>query len=182
MRMRRNAHYLPYHLPFWASLAVTPLHVLNSHSSYIRRINPYIRIELLLFPIRHSMSTSILRCPTIDVLYWTALQVYVKCPYCEEIHRHGVKLPGKRLSHCHPGGHYEFTLPIDESGKLVGYEIDKRGVRFVNASFQTVRGEDDSHCSKYSERDLDDLFQSKMNISAIDVGCSRSSVGCRRCG
>ncbi|KAI8939285.1 hypothetical protein NX059_005111 [Plenodomus lindquistii] len=112
------------------------------------------------------MSTSIPRCPKIDVLYWTASQVYVKCPYCEEIHRHGVKLPGKRLSHCHPGGHYEFILPIDESQKLVGYEIDKRGVRFVNASLQMARGEDDSHHSEYDERHLD---ESKMNISATNA-------------
>jgi hypothetical protein len=134
----------------------------------MRGIKPYIRIELLLFPITH-MSTSIPRCPKIDVLYWTASQVYVKCPYCEEIHRHGVNLPGKRFSHCHPGGHYEFILPIDESRKLVGYEIDKRGVRFVNASLQMARGEDDSHHSEYDETDLDDLFRSKMNISATNA-------------
>lgn len=158
-----------YHLPFWASLAITPLHVLNSYSSYMRRIRPYIHIELFLFLIAHSMSTSVPRCPKIDVLYWTASQVYVKCPYCEEIHRHGVNLPGKRLSNCHPGGHYEFILPINESRKLVGYEIDKRGVRYVNASLQMARGEDDSHCSKYDERDLDILFRSRMNISATNA-------------
>jgi hypothetical protein len=158
-----------YHLPFWVSLAITPLHELNSHSSYMRGIKPYIRIELLLFPITYSMSTSILRCPKIEVLYWTASQVYVKCPYCEEIHRHGVNLPGKRLSHCHPGAPYEFILPIDESRNLVGYEIDKRGVRFVKASWQMARGEDDSHHLEYDERDLDDVFRSKMNISATNA-------------
>jgi hypothetical protein len=158
-----------YHLPFWVSLAITPLHELNSHSSYMRGIKPYIRIELLLFPITHSMSIGIPRCPKADVLYWTASQVYVKCPYCEEIHRHGVNLPGKRLSHCYPGGHYEFIHPIDESRNLVGYEIDKRGVRFVNASLQMAQGEDDSHHSEYDERDLHDLFRHKMNTPATNA-------------
>lgn len=112
-----------YHLHFWASLAFTLLHELHGHGSYMRRIKPYMRIELFLFPIMHIMSTSIPRYPKVDLLYWTASQIYVICPYCEEIHYHGVKLPGKRLSHCHPGGRYGFILPINESRRLVGYEI-----------------------------------------------------------
>jgi ankyrin repeat protein len=115
------------------------------------------------------MSTSTMPYPKIDVRYWTASQVYVECPYCEEIHQHGVKLPGKRISHCYPGGHYEFILPIDESRKLVGYEIDKRWARFINVGLRMARGEDDSFHSEHDERDLDNLFRSKMNISATNA-------------
>ena len=134
----------------------------------MRGIKPYIRIELLPSPITN-MSNSILLCPKIDVLSWTASQVYVKCPYCAEIHRHSVNLRGKRCSPCYPGGHYEFNFPIDESRKLVGYEIDKRGVRFVNVRLQMARGEDGSHHSENDERDLNDLFRSKMNISSMNA-------------
>lgn len=52
---------------------------------------------------------------------------------------------------------------------MVGYEIDKRGVRFVNAILQMARKEYDSHHSQCDERDLDDLFWSKMNISATNT-------------
>jgi hypothetical protein len=107
------------------------------------------------------MFLSMSLCPKIDVLYWTASQVYVKCPFCEEIHRHGLALPGKRLSHCHPGGHYEFILPIDESSKLVGYEIDKRRARFVNAGLVKAQGSGDSNPSEQDEDDVGDLFDSK---------------------
>jgi hypothetical protein len=107
--------------------------------------------------------------PQIDVLYWTASHVYIKCPYYEEVHRHGVALPGKRVSHCYPGGHYEFILPVDESSKLVGYEIDKRRARFVNAGLLKAQGSGDSYLSEQDESDLDDLFQPRMNISATSA-------------
>ncbi len=106
------------------------------------------------------MSTTLLPCPKSDVLRWTSWSVHVKCPYCEEIHQHGVRSPGRRPSHCYPGGQYEFIFPIDESSKLVGYEIDKGRVCFVNAALQT--GEDD-------ESELADLFRSTMNLSAKDT-------------
>lgn len=102
---------------------------------------------------KRSMSTSPFPCPTIPVLYWNAWNVYVECPYCEDIHRHGVALPGRRTSHCCPGGQYEFVFPIDESSGLVGYEIDKRRARFVNVSLQKCNA---NHFLGRDECELDD--------------------------
>lgn len=91
----------------------------------------------------------------------------VKCPYCEEIHRHGVALPGIRASGCYSGGQYEFIFPIDESSELVGYEIDKRRACFVNVSMQTGQRDEHLHSSE-KDCELADLFRSTMNISAAE--------------
>lgn len=99
-------------------------------------------------------------CPRIEVQYWNATQVCVKCPYCEKLHHYGLRLPGKRRSHCRSGGNYEFVLPIDKELDLVGYEIDKRRARFVN-----VRAEIAVEDSGDSGSDLADVFHSKMSIS-----------------
>lgn len=119
---------------------------INLHSSctvlFPSRIVPFL--------IKRSTSANLFPCPKIDVLHWNARNVFVKCPYCEEIHRHGLALPGRRVSHCHPGGQYEFIFPIDESSELVGYEIDKRRSRFVIVSLQ-IGQRDEDFCS--SERD-----------------------------
>jgi hypothetical protein len=114
------------------------------------------------------MSTNLFPCPKIDVLHWNAWNVYVKCAYCEEIHRHGVTLPGRRASDCHPGGQYEFIFPINESSKLVGYEIDKRRACFVNVGLQTGYGGENLHSSQRDGCELADLFRSTMNISATE--------------
>ena len=110
---------------------------------------------------------------TIDVLHWNAQSVSVKCPYCEEIHRHGVALPGRRSSHYHPGSQYEFMLPIDENSELVGYEIDKRKACFVNVGFQTGQEDEDSHFSRGDEGDLADFFGSAMNVSTTNPKSGR---------
>lgn len=104
--------------------------------------------------------------PKIDVVYWTAWQIYVRCPYCEEIHHHGVALPGRRCSHCFPGGMYEFILPIDECSKLVGYEIDKKRARFTNVGLQSEQDEASSYLGEEDGSDLTSQFRSKMSISA----------------
>lgn len=104
--------------------------------------------------------------PKIDVVYWTASQIYVRCPYCEEIHHHGVALPGRRCSHCFPGGMYEFILPIDECSKLVGYEIDKKRARFTNVGLQSEQDEASSYLGEEDGSDLTSQFRSKMSISA----------------
>lgn len=114
------------------------------------------------------MSTNLFPCPKIDVLRWNAWNAYVKCPYCEEIHRHGVALPGRRASHCYPGGQYEFMFPIDESSELVGYEIDKRTAHFVNVGVQTGPGEDNLDSLEKDEYELAEPFHSKVSISATE--------------
>ena len=114
------------------------------------------------------MSTELFACPKIEVLHWNVWDAYVRCPYCEEIHRHSVKLPGRRASHCDPGGQYEFMFPIDESSKLVGYEIDKRRACFVNISLQKGHEDENLYSSQRDGCELTDLFCSKMNISATE--------------
>jgi len=109
------------------------------------------------------MSTNRSPCPKTDVLHWNAWKVYVKCPYCEEIHGHGVALPGRRASHCYPGGQYEFIFPFNKSSELVGYEIDKRRAYFVNIGLQTGQEDENSHSSDEEECELADL-----NIAAIE--------------
>ena len=113
------------------------------------------------------MSTILFPYPKVDVLRWNASSVYIKCLYCEEIHRHGAALPGRRASHCHPCGEYEFIFPIDESSELVGYEIDKGRACFVNTGLQIGQGES-LHSSENDECELADLFRSTMNLSATE--------------
>ncbi|KAI9652699.1 MAG: hypothetical protein M1829_001482 [Trizodia sp. TS-e1964] len=112
------------------------------------------------------MATKVFAHPKIAVLYWNLTDIFVKCPYCQEIHCHGVCLPGRRASYCHLGGEYEFIFPIDENRKLVGYEIEKRRARFVNIGVPP----DSEEAEMYSpERDdLDNLagiFASQAAIS-----------------
>lgn len=111
------------------------------------------------------MATRPSPCPTIEVLYWDASNVHVECPYCEEMHRHGVALPGIRISHCHPGGHYEFKFPIDEASGLVGYEIDKRGILFVNIHLDACQRERIKRLSDTFDGELVNQFDSAMRIS-----------------
>ncbi|KAL7944143.1 DYW family of nucleic acid deaminases domain-containing protein [Trichoderma barbatum] len=107
-------------------------------------------------------------CPKIDVLYWNATKVTVKCPYREELHRHGVKLPGRRASDCSPSGQYEFIFPIDESSELVGFEIDKRRACFVNSSLKIGHTGDEIYSTERDDCELADSFRSAMKLSATE--------------
>lgn len=80
------------------------------------------------------MATQTVPVLKVDASYWDSSSAWVQCPYCENTHRHGLR-PGYRVSHCFPGGSYEFRLPIDRESGHVGYEIDKRRARFVNCSW-----------------------------------------------
>ncbi|PKK53584.1 hypothetical protein CI102_2032 [Trichoderma harzianum] len=114
------------------------------------------------------MSTNLSPCPKINVIRWDSSQVTVKCPYCDELHRHGVANPGKRVSHCAPGGQYEFIFPIDEKSGLVGYEIDKRRACFVNPSLQAAHTDGNPYSSESDECELADSFRSAMRISGTE--------------
>ncbi|KKP05347.1 ankyrin repeat protein [Trichoderma harzianum] len=127
------------------------------------------------------MSSNLFPCPKIDVIRWNSSNVTVKCPYCDELHQHGVgdpwkrlpqskevKDPGKRVSHCAPGGQYEFIFPIDENSGLVGYEIDKRRACFVNSSLQADHTDDNLYSSDSDEDELADSFRSAMRISGTE--------------
>ncbi|KAI1139099.1 hypothetical protein F5Y05DRAFT_338702 [Hypoxylon sp. FL0543] len=117
------------------------------------------------------MSTNRPPCRTIYVHRWNARYVDVVCPYCEEIHHHGTELPGRRVSHCYPGGQYEFRYPIDEEIGLVGYEIDKRRACFVNIDLKKDLCDEDS---EEDESELVDRFSSAMNISSTN---RKSDIG-----
>lgn len=66
--------------------------------------------------------------PSVDVIWWTDTDFWVRCPYCEEIHRHSFVSyeSGLRVSHC------GFQRPSYRYNFPVAYEIDKVKARFVN--------------------------------------------------
>lgn len=66
--------------------------------------------------------------PLADIVWWTDTDFYVRCPYCEELHRHGSVSyeSAQRIPHCgFPGPLYIAHFPV-------AYEIDKAKARFVN--------------------------------------------------
>lgn len=71
------------------------------------------------------------------VVWWDATSVYVRCPYCDKIHRHGFQnysAKQRRLSHCQPlGREYEFSFPFNHETGHVWYEIDKARALLVAA-------------------------------------------------
>ncbi|KAI6362737.1 hypothetical protein MCOR25_006138 [Pyricularia grisea] len=76
--------------------------------------------------------------PSAKVVWWNASSIWVRCPYCEEIHRHGFasakyELKQRRQSHC-PGDSYYLAFPLSLSGdESIGYDIDKKRALFVRA-------------------------------------------------
>ncbi|KAI0198664.1 hypothetical protein F4808DRAFT_253444 [Astrocystis sublimbata] len=113
------------------------------------------------------MSANVEPWPKIEVQRWNAHNVYLRCPYCERTHSHGLALPGKRQSHCYPGGRYEFIFPIDELTGLVGYEIDKRRAFFVNVCEKRDDiSSEATGASRDNKYDLSDHFRSAINLSA----------------
>lgn len=69
--------------------------------------------------------------PQVDVVKWDASNFYIKCPYCEEIHRHDLDSykNGSRTSGC---GVYRYAFPFEETAQHVAYEIDKERAWFIN--------------------------------------------------
>ncbi len=100
--------------------------------------------------------------PQVDVTWWDAHNFYIRCPYCEEIHRHGLNsyASGSRTSHCAPGGSYIYYFPVDERNGQVAYEIDKLKARFVN-----VCTPQDLHEDLDEEEQLEREVYSKVTIS-----------------
>lgn len=111
------------------------------------------------------MATNVTPQPEIPVLYWDTTTVYVECPYCKKKHRHGLSLPSDRLSHCQPGGWYEFLYPLDLKQGLVGYEIDKLRACFVNVGLTSHRTGHRLDPLNAIEDELADLFGSTLNLT-----------------
>lgn len=139
-------------------------------SSLRHRTVPGVISPTVSLPTKHNMCDKQLPCQRVEVLYWNAYYVHIRCLYCEEIHRHGVSLPGTRASDCYPGGQYEYMFPIDEASKLVGYELDKRKACFVNFSLQNELGDTGLQSLEKDDCDLTDSFRSAINISTGKQG------------
>ncbi|KAJ5392568.1 hypothetical protein N7509_008058 [Penicillium cosmopolitanum] len=71
--------------------------------------------------------------PKADVIWWNATSYFIKCPFCEEIHRHGINWKGHkvRYSHCERMKEYLCCFPMNDEGE-VAYEIDKKRGRYTN--------------------------------------------------
>ncbi|KAJ5923536.1 hypothetical protein N7454_008781 [Penicillium verhagenii] len=66
--------------------------------------------------------------PVVNVIWWADSDLYVKCPYCEELHRHGFSSyeSALRVPHCVlPRPSYRYKFPA-------AYEIDKTRARYIN--------------------------------------------------
>ena len=100
--------------------------------------------------------------PKVDVLWWDTCHFYVKCPYCEETHRHGLSSyeDGSRMSHCGHGGSYTYSFPINTQSGLVAYEIDKDKARFINVYIVEDLEGDDTDTGQ-----LASIFSSKAKLS-----------------
>ncbi|KAL3473030.1 hypothetical protein BJX99DRAFT_234345 [Aspergillus californicus] len=94
--------------------------------------------------------------PEVDVIWWNANSYYIRCPFCESIHRHGVNWNNKlRYSHCQKMGIYLCCFPMNEKGN-VAYEIDKRRGRYTNICLSHDRNmEDDDYDDDYDDDDDD---------------------------
>lgn len=69
-----------------------------------------------------------------EVLWWDASSVAVRCPFCDNIHRHGFTGYEKNLTrrcHCDYNGGYYFAFPFDEGTQHAYYAIDKKRALFV---------------------------------------------------
>ncbi|OKO98094.1 hypothetical protein PENSUB_9530 [Penicillium subrubescens] len=84
--------------------------------------------------------------PEADVIWWNASNYYIRCPFCEEVHCHGINWEAQKLrySHCEKMGIYHCCFPMNDQGE-VAYEIDKRRGRYHNicVSYESDREDDD---------------------------------------
>ncbi|KAJ5626357.1 hypothetical protein N7510_002666 [Penicillium lagena] len=84
--------------------------------------------------------------PEADVIWWNATDYYIQCPFCDEVHRHGLNWKAQKLrySHCEKMESYLCCFPLNDQGE-VAYEIDKRRGRYNNicVSHDSVREEND---------------------------------------
>lgn len=104
--------------------------------------------------------------PEADVIWWNASSYYVRCPFCEEVHLHGIDWKTKNLrdSHCGKMETYLCCFPISDQGQ-VAYEIDKRRGRCTNICV--------SPDSDTEDDDVDDLaieLAQKATVSAQRAG------------
>lgn len=75
-----------------------------------------------------------------EVQWWNASSIYVICPFCHDIHRHGFTNPsysgeGMRVSECSTKGRGDYTLhfPFDATTGNASYSVNKERALFVAA-------------------------------------------------
>ncbi|KAF9883090.1 hypothetical protein FE257_004098 [Aspergillus nanangensis] len=112
--------------------------------------------------------------PSVDVIWWTGADFWVRCPYCEELHRHSFVSyeSGLRTSHCYlKRPSYRYNFPI-------AYEIDKVKARFVNINTVTDPEEDPEEDPVEDPEDqtsLDNAF-SNLALSNLLNGARQSAI------
>ncbi|KLU87926.1 hypothetical protein MAPG_06916 [Magnaporthiopsis poae ATCC 64411] len=104
--------------------------------------------------------------PKADVVWWNARDIYIQCPYCIRIHRHGFPAGHDfaskvyRASHCFNPKYttnYYLHFPFVANGGDAFYEIDKERALYVTvgqdpqAYFDDVAAINVSHRRKWTE-------------------------------
>ncbi|OQD78794.1 hypothetical protein PENANT_c080G08542 [Penicillium antarcticum] len=108
--------------------------------------------------------------PVVDVIWWTDSDLYVKCPFCEELHRHGFISyeSALRVPHCDlPRPSYRYIFPA-------AYEIDKSGARWININaLEEIANEvqNDSENEAVLSHQL-----SNMNLSGMSSGFNNREI------
>ncbi|PWY66907.1 ankyrin [Aspergillus eucalypticola CBS 122712] len=109
------------------------------------------------------------RFPKADVIWWNATCYYVRCPFCEALHRHRVnsldwQANDLRKSHCETSETYFCCFPMNDKGE-VAYEINKERGRYVNICIS-----DDSNIEDDDDGDIDQLAAdlAKATTAAAD--------------
>ncbi|CAK38704.1 hypothetical protein CBS63078_2089 [Aspergillus niger] len=98
--------------------------------------------------------------PEADVIWWDSSSYYVRCPFCEGVHRHTVNWQTSlfRVSDCEKGETYQSCFPINDQGE-VAYEIDKKRERYVNIC---VSNDSDTEADDNEDEDDVDRLATEM--------------------
>ena len=67
-------------------------------------------------------------CPSVDVVCWNETDLWIHCPYCEELHRHGFVSykSASRVPHCglpRPSYQYNFPVALSKTQNITIYFI-----------------------------------------------------------
>ncbi|OBT60408.1 hypothetical protein VE03_10237 [Pseudogymnoascus sp. 23342-1-I1] len=108
-----------------------------------------------------------------EVQWWNRSSMYVRCPSCEEIHRHGFSgdytARHRRLSHCANFRDYEIRFPFSEGD--TGYEIDKQRALFVAGGADPTE-----YFLEGNQRDLRKLAALISKIIDVVKGCGGNAI------
>ncbi|PKY03013.1 hypothetical protein P168DRAFT_311558 [Aspergillus campestris IBT 28561] len=129
--------------------------------------------------------------PEADVIWWNADSYYVRCPFCEAIHRHAVnwKTNKLRISHCEKMKAYRCCFPINDK-REVAYEIDKRRGRYTNICVlhdsDTEDDDDVDHLAMefarkamvavQREETYADIYEQSREVVTVDLGLELEPV------